>query len=66
MRKDPPMSEDALDIIEAISQETGEPIDVILENAVELYEYVHRILREKPVGQGDSIFLKVFPGCSYG
>lgn len=66
MREDPTMSEDALDIIEAISQETGEPIDVILENAVELYEYVHSILREKPVGQGETVFLRVFPGCSYG
>lgn len=66
MREDPPISEDALDIIEAISQETGEPVDVILENAVELYEYVHSLLREKPVGQGETVFLRVFPGCSYG
>lgn len=66
MREDPPMSEDALDILDAISQETGEPVDVILENAVELYEYVHSLLREKPVGQGETVFLRVFPGCSYG
>ncbi len=66
MREDPPISEDALDILDAISQETGEPVDVILENAVELYEYVHSLLREKPVGQGETVFLRVFPGCSYG
>ena len=66
MREDPPISEDALDILDAISQETGEPVDVILENAVELYEYVHNLLREKPVGQGETVFLRVFPGCSYG
>ena len=66
MREDPPISEDALDILDAISQETGEPVDVILENAVELYEYVHSRLREKPVGQGETVFLRVFPGCSYG